>query len=261
MHTGVDVVAAGPHLVEAERLQAIGLRAAAGHCVHPDLRVALTLEFPDLMALGRLDDTRGAVGQCVRQPMFERVCRLHDMVVHRDHGVAHLPRLGLRQEEIVDQHKTEYARGIPASAVPRLAPAADGYWGSRKRRRHGRVGHCLDVRCSGARRAGGGPLAEPRRHPARPPRPRRGRRRSLRPRRPPGPAPVVFTPPAPARRSVPRPPSPASLQRGMPGPSPSTTATTSPCSASCPPAAPGVPPSGRPCRIRGACSCPTAPGS
>ena len=59
----LDVVAPGPHLVEAERLQPVGLGAPAGDGVHPHLGEALALEFPDLVALGGFDDTGGAIGQ------------------------------------------------------------------------------------------------------------------------------------------------------------------------------------------------------
>ena len=45
-HAGVDVVATRSHLVEAERLEAVGLRAPAGHRVHPDLGVALAPRTP-----------------------------------------------------------------------------------------------------------------------------------------------------------------------------------------------------------------------
>ena len=57
-HAGVDVVAAGAHLVEAERLELHRFRAPAGDRVHADLGVALALELPDLVALARLDDPR-----------------------------------------------------------------------------------------------------------------------------------------------------------------------------------------------------------
>ena len=62
-HAGVDVVTAGPHLVEAERLDLHALRAPAGHRVHADLPVALSFELPDLMAPARLDDPRRAILQ------------------------------------------------------------------------------------------------------------------------------------------------------------------------------------------------------
>ena len=128
---------------------------------------------------------RGARSASVgRQPVLERVGGLDDVVVDRDHGVAHLPRLGLGQEEIVVRHRPEYARGRPVvpREMPRLGAGPRMDTGAtRKRRRRGRAGHCLDVRGSGARHPGGGPPAEPCRHPARPARARRGRRRSRRP--------------------------------------------------------------------------------
>ena len=71
----------------------------------------------------------GAVRQRGRQPALERVGGLDHMVVDRDHGVAHLPGLGLGEEEIVDRHGPEYARGRPArrggDAAPRDRPRMD----------------------------------------------------------------------------------------------------------------------------------------
>ncbi len=124
-NAGIDVVATRSHLVEAERFEAVGLRAPAGHRVHPHLRVALALELPHLVALRRLDDAGRAVGQRGGQPVLERVGRLDDVVVDRDHGVAHLPGLGLGEEEIVVRHEPEYARrgrAVPRRRCPRLRP-------------------------------------------------------------------------------------------------------------------------------------------
>src|SRR5204862_3564641 len=54
----VDVVAAGPHLVEAERLECHGLGPAAGDRVHAALRVTPALELPDLVTVPGPDDPR-----------------------------------------------------------------------------------------------------------------------------------------------------------------------------------------------------------
>ena len=113
VHAGVHVVTARTHLVEAERLEAVGLRTATGHRVHPDLGVAPALELPHLMPLGCFDDAGGPVGQCGGQPVLERVGGLHDVVVHRYHRATHLSRLGFGQEQIFGQHRPEYARGTP----------------------------------------------------------------------------------------------------------------------------------------------------
>ncbi len=48
---GLDVVAAGAHLLEAERLELHRLLAPPGDRVHPDLGEALALELPDLVPL------------------------------------------------------------------------------------------------------------------------------------------------------------------------------------------------------------------
>ena len=50
---GLDVVAAGAHLLEAERLELDRLRAPAGDRVHPDLGERLAFELPHLVALRR----------------------------------------------------------------------------------------------------------------------------------------------------------------------------------------------------------------
>ena len=183
VHAGVDVVATRSHLVEAERLEAVGLRSPARHGVHPHLGVPLALELPHLMPLGRLDDAGGAVGQRGGKPVLERVGRLDDVVVHRDHRVAHLPRLGLGQEQIVDRHRPEYARGIPGAPASDAAPSTGRGWILGQTRKGGGVLALVIVSTfvvSGARHPGDRPVAEPCRHPALAARARRGRRRPRR---------------------------------------------------------------------------------
>ena len=58
---GVDVVAAGPHLVEAGRLHQPVAPVAADDRVQPDLEEDLPVELPDLVALDGLDDLRREV--------------------------------------------------------------------------------------------------------------------------------------------------------------------------------------------------------
>ena len=58
---GVDVVATGPHLVEAGRLDLPVLALAADDRVQPDLEEDLAVELPDLVALVGLDDLRREV--------------------------------------------------------------------------------------------------------------------------------------------------------------------------------------------------------
>jgi hypothetical protein len=60
VHARVDVVATGPHLIEAERLERDRLRPAPGDRVHADLRVAAAFELPHLMTARGLDDARCA---------------------------------------------------------------------------------------------------------------------------------------------------------------------------------------------------------
>ena len=56
--------------------------------VEPDVRQLLALEHPRLAAVVPFDDTRRALGELRREPALERVRRLDDVVVDRDHGEA-----------------------------------------------------------------------------------------------------------------------------------------------------------------------------
>ena len=130
VYPGIDVVAAGTHLVEAEGLEAVRLGAPSGHRVHAHLGVALALELPDLMALGRLDDAWGPVGQGGGQPSLEHMGRLDHVVVDRNHRVAHLPGLGLGEEQI--------AGGccLHVRSMPEVPPPAPGTVATRVGHRH-----------------------------------------------------------------------------------------------------------------------------
>ncbi len=97
-YAGVDVVATGPHLVEAERL--LLLRGfPAGDRVHPDLGELLVLELPDLETVA-VRDSRRAVLEVRGEASLEGVRRLDDVVVDRDHRVLHLTREGFGEEEV-----------------------------------------------------------------------------------------------------------------------------------------------------------------
>jgi hypothetical protein len=100
MDTSVHVVTPRTHLIETERLQAVALGTATRDGVHPDLGVALTFEFPDLVALRRLHDPRRSVLDPWREPAFKRVRRLHDVVVHGDHGVSLCASFGFGQKQL-----------------------------------------------------------------------------------------------------------------------------------------------------------------
>jgi len=99
-HAGVDVVTAGTHVLEPERFERDRLWAPAGDGVHAHLGVDLPFELPHLRPVARLDDVRAGGLQRRREIGLEEVGWLHDVIVDRDHGVANLPRLGLRQEEL-----------------------------------------------------------------------------------------------------------------------------------------------------------------
>jgi hypothetical protein len=95
----MHVVAAGPHLVEPERLEQHGLWPTPRHRVHAHLRVDRAFELPDQGAAIVLDQLRSPLPQGQRQPGGEQVRWLDHVVVHRDHGGANLRSRGLRQEQ------------------------------------------------------------------------------------------------------------------------------------------------------------------
>ena len=98
-HPGVDVVAAGTHLVEAERLEPARSPAAGRprRSSRPGCSAGPRTPRPG----GPAGSPRSAapVGQAAGHAALERVGRLDDVVVHRDDGHPDVPGLGLRQEE------------------------------------------------------------------------------------------------------------------------------------------------------------------
>ena len=112
LHALVDVVATGPHLVEAERLESVAARSPAGDGVHAGLVVRIPLELPDLVTAFVQDDLRRTILQLRGEPALEHVRRLDEVVVDRDHGVLHRRRFGLGKEELGVQqlrHGPQYA--------------------------------------------------------------------------------------------------------------------------------------------------------
>ena len=89
-HAGVDVVATGAHLVEAERLELHRLRAAGRP---PRSSRPACSARPRTPRPGGPCGSRRSCGAAVLQrggePPLERVRRLDDVVVDRDHGVLH----------------------------------------------------------------------------------------------------------------------------------------------------------------------------
>ena len=91
----IDVVATGPHLVEAHRLEADLLLGLAGDCVQPDGGVPGAVDLPHLLGAGvdvaervdglagDLDDPRAAVAELGREASLEGITVLDDVVVDR----------------------------------------------------------------------------------------------------------------------------------------------------------------------------------
>ncbi len=98
VNAGVDVEAAGPHLVEAGRLHA-PLRPRPPHDgVEPDVGIVPSLEDPALGPVVLLDDARCAGGESRGQAILEEVRRLNQVVVDRDHRHPDRPGLGVGQQ-------------------------------------------------------------------------------------------------------------------------------------------------------------------
>ena len=81
----VDVVAAGPELVEGGRLEAVLLAGPSGHRVEGDVGEHLALVQPGVGAVVVGDELGGQVHVLGREAPVEEVRRLDDMVVHADH--------------------------------------------------------------------------------------------------------------------------------------------------------------------------------
>src|SRR5436853_51888 len=98
---GVDVPAAPAHLVEPEGLELDRFRPPARDRVHPHLAVEVAVELPDLVALLGLDYPGRSVLEPAWEPVLEHVGWLDQVVVHGDDGVADLPRLRVREEQVL----------------------------------------------------------------------------------------------------------------------------------------------------------------
>src|SRR4029079_14380437 len=125
----------GAHLVEAERLDLDALGAAAGDRVHADLVVRLAPELPDLWTHLVHDDLRRAVLELRRQAALEHVARLDEVVVDRDHGVLHLERIGLGQEQRgIECLGHDWWPFVPRARAVRLSPSVwSTMWGRSSR--------------------------------------------------------------------------------------------------------------------------------
>ncbi len=129
VHVGdpsLDVPAPPPHLLEAEGLETVGVRAASGHRVHPDLGEPAAVELPHLVALVVLDDARRPVGETGFEAALEHVGGLDEVVVHRDDGVFDLARRRIGEEQVLESLVGGRHAEAPCAVGRVWAPVADG---------------------------------------------------------------------------------------------------------------------------------------
>ena len=101
-HSGVDVPGAAAHLLEPHRLVGALFDRPSRHRGQSDLRVELAVVEPGLPAPDIVDHPRGDFLEFARQPAFEHMWWLHEMVVGRDeHQVAFRPRRIRQQGDLV----------------------------------------------------------------------------------------------------------------------------------------------------------------
>jgi hypothetical protein len=91
----VDVVATGPHLVEAGGLGAVLVPGSTRHRVEADVARLHPFPHPRLRAVVLLDDPGRAVLVLRRHPSLEQVPRLDHVVVDR------------HEDEVVDVHENK----------------------------------------------------------------------------------------------------------------------------------------------------------
>ena len=99
----LDVPRAAAHVFEASRIEAVLVDRAAGDRVEPDVGHHLAVEEPRLDTVD-VDDARRTIGELGRHATFERVRRLDDVVVARDHQIAPLGarRIGQQRHLALD---------------------------------------------------------------------------------------------------------------------------------------------------------------
>ena len=122
----VDVPRAAPHLVEAGRLEAVLVDRSADDRVEARRSGALAVEQPVLAAVVVSTTCGARSANFFGQPALERVRRLDDVVVDRDHGVlalraarararsVTLPGRCGREVRVLDQF-VDVSHGMPSS--------------------------------------------------------------------------------------------------------------------------------------------------
>ena len=93
----IDVPGPAAHLGKARRLERVLLDRTADHSVETDVRNLASVVHPDFLAI-LLDDVRNTIAELRRHPAFERMGRLHDVVVSRNDQVATFGSIGFGKE-------------------------------------------------------------------------------------------------------------------------------------------------------------------
>ena len=161
LHALVDVVTAGPHLLERRGVDAVLLRRAPGDGVEPDVRDRGAVEHPHVVAAVGVHDLRRLVGVLRGHPPVEHVRRLDHVVVDADedhvvdvHGVPPSDvrfRAAFRTSRCIRSGSPRRSNGGEQSERDRSGAAADdpgrraaGRRAVRRRRRHSSTATCAD---------------------------------------------------------------------------------------------------------------------
>ncbi len=100
MHPRLDVEAARTHLVEPGRFDEPVFAGPAHHRVDADLEEDPAVELPHLVTLDGLDDPGRERLEATREPTVEHPGGLDEVVVDRDQGVEHGPRLRIGEQAV-----------------------------------------------------------------------------------------------------------------------------------------------------------------
>ena len=105
----IDIPASFSHITEFGWLQILHALASASDGVHADLRKPLAFKFPNLVTVLVRHNLWCSTLKLRRQPAFEHLWGLNQVIVNRNDGEAHFCRFWVgQQHRIVDQisHKS-----------------------------------------------------------------------------------------------------------------------------------------------------------